>query len=80
MPPGFPKNTLPVGRALTAVMMSYPEKLGETLDILYHASFAEHQDVVENDVLESLLVKVHGQAGAKETIAKAGPAPTKGLL
>ena len=70
MPPGFPRNTLPVERALTAVSMFYPEKMEETLATLYHASFVEHQDVVEKGILFTLLAQVHGEDRAEDMIAK----------
>lgn len=70
MPPGFPKNTLPTERALTAVYMFYPEKMQETLAAFYHASFAEHQDVVDKDIMYSLLEQVLGQDRAETMLAK----------
>ena len=70
MPPGFPKNTLPVERVLSAVMLLHPEKMQETFAVLYHASFAEHRDVVEKDTLLSLLARVHGEDRAKEIMTK----------
>lgn len=70
MPPGFPKNTIPVQRALTAIILSQPAKLEETFRVLYHASFAEHLDVVDKDVLHELLSKVLGEDGARDIMTK----------
>ena len=70
VPPGFPKNTLPAERALTAVSMFYPEKMEETFATLYHASFVEHQDVVDKDILLALLAQIHGEDRAKNMMAK----------
>ena len=70
IPPGFPKNTIPVQRALCAIMLLTPEKLQETIALLYHASFVEHRDVVDKDTLFALLTRVQGEDGAKDIIAK----------
>lgn len=70
MPPGFPKNTIGVQRALCAIMLSKPEKLEEAFRVLYHASFAEHEDVVEMNTLARLLRNVLGEDGAKEIMSK----------
>jgi 2-hydroxychromene-2-carboxylate isomerase len=70
MPPGFPKNTISVQRALTAIMLSAPERLAATLSVLYHASFAGNLDVVDKDVLHKLLSEVHGEDGAREIMTK----------
>ena len=72
MPPGFPKNSLPTERVLTAVSMLYPEKMQETLAAFYHASFAEHQDVTEKHIMSSLLAQVHGEDRAETILAKVG--------
>ncbi|KAL8813146.1 MAG: hypothetical protein Q9200_000494 [Gallowayella weberi] len=70
LPPGFPVNTLPVQRALTAVDMLFPEKLPETVDTIFHAFFALHQPVHERECLVGLLESVHGRAQAKEIMDK----------
>lgn len=44
--------------------------LTPTLEVLYHASFAEHKDIVSKDVLSALLTTVLGEDGSKEIIAK----------
>ncbi|KAL8718507.1 MAG: hypothetical protein Q9181_008190, partial [Wetmoreana brouardii] len=59
-----------VQRALTATDMLYPQKLAETLDLLYHAFFVEHQPVHERECLLGLLVKVHGVDKAEEIMKK----------
>lgn len=51
-------------------MLSAPETLAATFSVLYHASFAEHLDVVDKDVLHKLLSKVHGDDGATEIMNK----------
>lgn len=51
-------------------MLSAPERLAATLSVLYHASFVEHLDVVDKDVLHKLLAKVHGEDGAREIMTK----------
>lgn len=70
MPPGFPKVSLPAERVLTAVSMFYPEKMQETLAAFYHASFAEHQDVVDKSIMCSLLAKVLGEDRMETIMAK----------
>ena len=51
-------------------MLLTPEKLQETIALLYHASFVEHRDVVDKDTLFALLTRVQGEDGAKDIIAK----------
>lgn len=51
-------------------MLSAPERLAATLNVLYHASFVEHLDVVDKDVLHKLLSEVHGEDGAREIMTK----------
>lgn len=38
----------------------FPERLIETFDLLYHASFVEHQSIQEKDCLTALLKKIFG--------------------
>ena len=51
-------------------MLLTPEKLQETIALLYHASFVEHRDVVDQDTLSTLLARVHGEEEAKKIIIK----------
>lgn len=47
-------------RALTAVDIMFPERLPETVDLLYQASFADHMAVHEGECLTALLQKIFG--------------------
>lgn len=55
--------------------MLYPDTLPKILDILYHASFVDHQPVHEKECLLALLVKAYGQGTAKEIIQKVVQSP-----
>lgn len=57
-------------RALTAVDILFPERLTETLDRIFLASFASHQPVHEPKCLLALLENVHGKVKAEEIIQK----------
>ncbi|CAO1596427.1 hypothetical protein XANCAGTX0491_000275 [Xanthoria calcicola] len=69
-PPGFPANTLPVQRVLTAVDMLFPQRLAETFDTIYQASFVHHHPVHEQACLSGLLENVHGKDQAQEIIRR----------
>ncbi|KAI4220826.1 MAG: hypothetical protein L6R36_007339 [Xanthoria steineri] len=69
-PPGFPANTLPVQRVLTAVSMLFPQRLAETCDAIYQASFVHHHPVHEQACLLGLLENVHGKDQAQEIIRR----------
>ncbi|KAL8672972.1 MAG: hypothetical protein Q9168_002605 [Polycauliona sp. 1 TL-2023] len=79
-PPGFPANTLPVQRVLTAVDMLSPQKLVETFDTIYQASFVEHQPVHEPACLSALLENVLGNDQAQEILKQSTSSEVKGKL
>ena len=70
MPPGFPKVTLHVMRALTAVSVVFPEKLVDTFAALYHQSFVEHKDIHTLESLAPCFQDIFGQDGAKYVLSK----------
>ncbi|KAL8679651.1 MAG: hypothetical protein Q9224_007015, partial [Gallowayella concinna] len=80
LPPGFPANTILVQRVLTAVDMLCPERLQETVDRMFHASFALHQPVHERECLLGLLESVHGKFQAKEIMEKSTGDEAKKML
>lgn len=51
-------------------MLLHPEEVNASLKALYHASFAEHKDIVSKDVLSEILATVHGESGSKDIMAK----------
>ena len=52
------------------MVLLHPQELNTTLNALYHASFAEHKDIVSKDVLSEILATVHGESKSKEIMAK----------
>ncbi|CAF9924376.1 hypothetical protein IMSHALPRED_006169 [Imshaugia aleurites] len=70
IPPGFPANTIKVQRVLTSVAILHPERLGDTLAAIYHASFAELKEVHTPDRLVPILAKLFGEEGTKEILIK----------
>ena len=88
VPPGFPRNTVQVGpflsgpkretearqvqRALVAVELLNPEKLTETIAVLYHMSFAEHKEVHTLEVLGPVFERIFGENQAKKLLTKEG--------
>ncbi len=87
MPPGFPAFSLSVKvmlqllvilpnrfqtqRALCAITLLYPERLAETLDVLFHRSFAERKEIHTPESQLPILSKIFGETGAKGILAKA---------
>lgn len=55
--------------------MLYPDTLTEILDVLFHASFVDHQPVNEKECLLALLGKVYGQGTAEDIIQKVVQSP-----
>jgi len=70
MPPGFPRNTIQIQRALTAVSLMHPEKTEETIAALYHESFAERRDIHTLETLGPIFVKIFGDSEAKEILMR----------
>ncbi|KAL8773213.1 MAG: hypothetical protein Q9209_001889 [Squamulea sp. 1 TL-2023] len=50
--------------------MLYPQKLPETLDAIYQASFVAHQPVHEQICLLEILETVHGKEQAQEILSQ----------
>ena len=82
-PPGFPANTLKVSiqsileyklilrqvqRALTAVTISHPERLADTIAAIYHASFVAQKEVHTPESLMPILQKIFGEEETKEIL------------
>ena len=59
-----------VQRVLSAVAASHPEKLEETIAIMYHLSFVERQEVTTSETLILILGKIFGESEAKDILAK----------
>lgn len=57
-------------RVLTAVDMMFPERLLETMDLLYHASFADHLAVHERECLTALLQKLFGAEKTEDILQR----------
>lgn len=70
MPPGFPRNTVHVQRALTAVSILHPEKLEETIAAVFHESFAERQDIHTLESLTPIFGEILGESEAREVLTK----------
>lgn len=65
-PDDFPPLTLPIMRALCALVVLYPgqegqEKLIKALDVLYPEYWVEHKKTKEKDVLAGILERVLGK-------------------
>ncbi len=86
-PPGFPALSLSVStinsslgacltgvqtqRALCAITLLHPERLADTIDALFHSSFAEHKEIHTPDSQLPILTQIFGEKGANEILAKA---------
>lgn len=79
-PPGFPANTLPIQRVLTAIDMEFPEELVRTIDLLYQTSFAEHQPVHERECLAALLKRTLGAEKTEHVLQRSTSDDVKSLL
>lgn len=55
---------------LTAVHILFPQRLAETCDAIYQASFVDHHPVHEQACLLGLLENVHGKDQAQEIIRR----------
>lgn len=75
MPPGFPVNTLPVERVLTAASVLRPEGQGtkQILARLYHESFANRRDVNAPEVMAPIFAEVFGEGDAKKVLEHVSP-------
>ena len=71
LPPGFPNNTVPVMRALTAVAQLHPQKLEAVVAALYETSFVKRKDVHSLAAVEPILANLLGQSAAKDIVSKA---------
>lgn len=80
LPPGFPNNTIPVMRALTAVAHLHPQKLEDVVAALYETSFVKRKDVHSLAAIEPVLANLLGQSAAKEIVSKATSAEIKKAL
>ncbi|KAL2057143.1 hypothetical protein ABVK25_002882 [Lepraria finkii] len=80
MPPGFPRNTVQVQRALAAVALLQPEKLTETIATLYHMLFVERREIHTLELLGPVFSKILGERPAKEILTKATSDEVKKLL
>ncbi|MCJ1282035.1 hypothetical protein MMC26_001358 [Xylographa opegraphella] len=58
MPPGWPQSTVAVLRALTALSIIAPERVGDVLAALYHASFVSQQRVATPEEFLPIFSKV----------------------
>ena len=65
-------TSIQIQRALTAISVSAPGRLAETLDVLYRASFAEHKAVHEPQTLFDLLASIHGEEGTRNILEQVG--------
>ena len=70
MPPGFPQNTVHVQRALVAVSLIRPLQLVDTVAALYHASFAERQEVASLKAISPVFERIFGSSVTKEIMVK----------
>ena len=80
LPPGFPANTLPAMRVLTAINEFYPQKLADIVTALYEDSFVKRQVVDTLDALKPILVTFLGIPAAEDVLSKATSPEIKQLL
>ena len=65
-PQPFPQPTINTQRALCAVEMSHPDKLGDCFAALYHAFWVEGQTIGKPEVIAPAITKALGEADAKK--------------
>ena len=70
LPPGFPKSSLPVQRALCAIAIAKPERLQDCIAALCKASWVEQVDIYEETALRGILVKLLGESEASGMLEK----------
>ncbi|MCJ1294758.1 Glutathione S-transferase kappa 1 [Xylographa carneopallida] len=80
VPPGWPYSSVAVLRALTALTVIAPEKVGAVLAALYHASFASLQRVSTAEEFLPIFSAVLGKEIADTVAAQCNSEEAKKLL
>lgn len=79
-PKPFPQSTINVQRALCAIEMAHPEKLGDCFAALYQAFWVEEKTINKPENFGPALQKVLGESETKKILEQVGGADAKKRL
>ncbi|CAD0081600.1 unnamed protein product [Aureobasidium vineae] len=80
MPKDFPPMTLHVMRALAVVEQQQPEKLQDSIAVLYKGMWVDGKTVHKPEVFEAVLAEVLGKEGAKSVVEQSTKPEAKAKL
>ncbi len=79
-PQPFPQPTLNTQRALCAIEMSHPDKLGDCFAALYQKFWVEGKTIGKPEVFGPVLIQVLGEKDGKAILEKVGSPEVKKRL